>query len=106
MGTTQRFARDSAARNTLERERCHSSSARRAASRSRDNIARRPDPEQVFRLRCWARARLYFAGELALIEAVDELQGAAVVTGLVARLGQDRVQTILAGAFDEVTGAR
>ena len=37
-----------------------------------------------------------------LHEAVDVLQADAVSTGLVAGLGQDRVQQIIADAFHEV----
>jgi hypothetical protein len=53
----------------------------------------------VFTLRCWARATLFEAGELTLIEAVDKLQADAVRDGLVAELGIDGVQAILNSAF-------
>lgn len=59
----------------------------------------RSSTEQAFRLRCWARATLYAAGELDLIEAVDGLQAAAVSTGLIASIGTDAVQAIMANAF-------
>ncbi len=59
-------------------------------------------PLAILRLRAWARARLWQAGELDLHEAVDTLQAAAVRDGLVAKLGQDRVQEIMAAAFAAV----
>jgi hypothetical protein len=58
-----------------------------------------PDPLEVFRLRAWARATLYQAGELDLLDAVDVLQADAESGGLVAALGQDWIQSILAAAF-------
>ena len=68
-------------------------------------IARRPDPLDVFVARCVARAKLHAAGEIELQEAVDELQFSAVRYGLVAKLGQDRVQAIIADAFHPVREA-
>jgi hypothetical protein len=62
----------------------------------------RIDPLAVFELRAWARAELYAACVYDLHEAVDVLQADAVSTGLVAGLGQDAVQRILADAFHEV----
>ena len=59
----------------------------------------RVDPLAVFKARAEARAILWAACEIDLHEAVDVLQVDAVSTGLVARLGQDRVQHILADAF-------
>jgi hypothetical protein len=59
------------------------------------------DPVEAFTLRCWANAQLVAAGELALHEAVDGLQADAERDGLVAELGQDAVQMILATAFTE-----
>ena len=56
----------------------------------------------AFRLRCWARAYLVAACALDLHEAVDVLQADAVASGLVAELGQDAVQSIMADAFREV----
>jgi len=53
----------------------------------------------AFRLRAEARAMLYAAGEYSLIEAVDELQASAEASGLVAGIGQDEVQAIIAAAF-------
>ena len=55
---------------------------------------------EVFCSRCEARAFLVAAGELDLIQAVDELQAAAIEDGLVAEIGQDAVQAIMANAFD------
>jgi hypothetical protein len=59
-------------------------------------------PLMVLTLRAWARATQWQAGELDLHEAVDTLQVAAVRGGLVAKLGQDRVQEIMAAAFAAV----
>jgi hypothetical protein len=69
-------------------------------------LAALPSPLEVFVARAEARAILYAACELDLHEAVDELQAAAVRTGLVAELGQDAVQHILADAFHAVCGRR
>jgi hypothetical protein len=52
--------------------------------------------------RAEARALLWQAGELDLHEAVDELQAAAEESGLIAELGQDAVQAIIAEAFEAV----
>lgn len=60
-----------------------------------------PDPVEVFCERAEARAMLWAAGEYTLHEAVDVLQADAVRTGLVALIGQDAVQAIMAEAFDE-----
>jgi hypothetical protein len=57
------------------------------------------DPVSIFRLRCEARAYLWSCGELHLHEAVDGLQDAALRDGLVALIGQDQVQAIMALAF-------
>ncbi len=56
----------------------------------------------VLRLRAWARAHLYAEGELDLLDAVDALQSAAEHYGLVAELGQDAIQQIIADAFRPV----
>jgi hypothetical protein len=60
---------------------------------------RAPDPLDVLRCRAEARAYLVALGDLDLIDAVDALQHFAVTSGLVARLGQDAVQTVLHDAF-------
>lgn len=52
---------------------------------------------EVFRARAEARAILHRAGEYDLHEAVDVLQAAAAP--LVAQIGQDGVQRIIAEAF-------
>lgn len=57
------------------------------------------DPVDVFRARADARALLWRAGEYTLHEAVDVLQADAQRQGLVAKIGQDAVQEILAAAF-------
>jgi hypothetical protein len=56
----------------------------------------------VFRLRAWARAYLYMAGEIDLHDAIDVLQRDAERDGLVAELGPDAVQAILSDAFAKV----
>lgn len=56
----------------------------------------RLDPLVVFKARAEARAPLWQAGEFDLHEAVDVLQAAAVRDGLVAGIGQDAVQAIMA----------
>jgi hypothetical protein len=61
-------------------------------------------PPGLFRARAEARALLYAAGELDLQEAVDALQAAAVVGGLVEEIGQDAVQLILAEVFARARG--
>jgi hypothetical protein len=74
-----------------------------AAARQHANVAPAPDPLAAFELRCWARARLWQAGEINdLHDAVDVLQECAVAWGLVESIGQDRVQEIIAAAFDAV----
>lgn len=55
----------------------------------------------VFIARCEARAILYRVGEIELQEAVDELQAAAVRTGLVDAIGQNLIQLIMTVAFQE-----
>jgi hypothetical protein len=60
------------------------------------------DPLEVFEARCAVRAYLWSEGELDLHETVDKLQADAVRDGLVARIGQDRVQAIMAAAFRKV----
>jgi hypothetical protein len=56
------------------------------------------DPVVVFA----ARAYLWSACEFDLCEAVDKLQHDAVENGLVAEIGQDRVQSIMASAFHRI----
>jgi hypothetical protein len=57
---------------------------------------------EIFRQRCEERARLFAAGKLDLHEAVDVLQVAAQLDGLVGKIGQDAVQHIMATAFRAV----
>ena len=64
--------------------------------------ATRPSPLAVFTARCEARALLWKTLEIDLHEAVDELQAAAVASGLVAQLGEDQAQAIIAKAFEAV----
>ena len=54
----------------------------------------------AFIRRARARAALWDAGELSLTRAVDVLHEVAVSTGLVAHLGEDAIQKIIADAFD------
>jgi hypothetical protein len=64
----------------------------------------KPTPElQRFELRCWAWATLWQCAELDLHDAVDRLQELATTTGLVATLGQDHVQKIIADEFARVS---
>jgi ribosomal protein S12 methylthiotransferase accessory factor YcaO len=55
--------------------------------------------------RAQSRAYLWSIGEYSLHEAVDALQASAVRDGLVERIGQDAVQTILVDAFFPYRGA-
>jgi hypothetical protein len=60
----------------------------------------------VFELRAWARAQLYAACVFYdPPDAVDDLQEDAEESGLVAGLGQDAVQRILANAFHGIRAA-
>jgi hypothetical protein len=67
-------------------------------------VAPRPDPLAVFTARCEARALLWRCLEFDLHEAVDALQAAAIASGLVAEIGQDEVQRLMATAFHAVRG--
>jgi hypothetical protein len=60
------------------------------------------DPLTAFTARAEARALLWQANEFDLHEAVDVLQRDAERTGLVDAIGQDRVQALLAKAFQKV----
>jgi hypothetical protein len=62
----------------------------------------RPDPLAVFIARAEARALLWHCLEIDLHAAVDKLWTAAVRDGLVAKLGTDQVQRLLADAFAPV----
>jgi hypothetical protein len=63
-------------------------------------IENRVDPIDVLELRAWARALLLAEGEIASVaEAVDPLQAFAVASGLVAEIGADAVQRIIAQEF-------
>jgi hypothetical protein len=66
--------------------------------------AAKPPPSalEIFTARCEARAMLFAACLLDLHAAVDELQHAAVASGLVAEIGQDTVQKIMSEAFAKV----
>ena len=57
-----------------------------------------PEPLEVFRARCDARAHLFVSGVIDLHEAVDELQASAERSGLVDLIGQDQVQAIMGAA--------
>jgi hypothetical protein len=71
-------------------------------SAARAKPAARPNPVDVFTARASARAVLFAANEIDLPEAVDRLQADAVRTGLVAEIGQDEVQRLMAEAFAAV----
>jgi hypothetical protein len=58
-----------------------------------------PDPLDVFRERCEARAYLVEVGEFALHDAVDGLQADAEFDGLVDQFGQAAIQEIMSAAF-------
>lgn len=58
------------------------------------------DPLDVLRCRAGARAYLVAIGDLDLGQAVDGLQDYAMSSGLVARIGQDAVQAIIAAEFE------
>jgi hypothetical protein len=82
-------------------------SDRIAAAAKRTDDAGRQESQHVtalmiFRERCEARAILYEACVYSLHEAVDVLQADAERTGLVAEIGQDAVQSIIATAFRAV----
>ena len=80
---------------------------KRSADQARLYVASAaPGPLEVFVARAEARALLYAAGEVTLHEAVDELQLAAERDGLLAKLGQDEIQRIMAAAFARVRDAR
>jgi hypothetical protein len=57
------------------------------------------DAVKVLIARAEARAQLWYNGELSLHDAVDELWADAERDGLVAKLGAEEVQRILADAF-------
>jgi hypothetical protein len=59
-------------------------------------------PLEVFVARAEARACLVRAGDHDLHQGVDVLRSAAVQTGLVGAIGQDRVQGIITAAFAAV----
>ena len=67
-----------------------------------------PDNIRIFTELCWARARLWAAGEIRgphgawIGYAVDPLQAWAAERGLVKEIGQDEVQRIMGEAFAEV----
>jgi hypothetical protein len=63
------------------------------------------DPVKAFQLRCQAQALLVRHGELDLHQAVDGLQLDAVHADLVAEIGQDGVQALMAEAFRDIGGA-
>jgi hypothetical protein len=57
-----------------------------------------------FREFCEIQAALYVAGQQHLHDSVDRCQNRAVAFGLVAAIGQDAVQLIMATAFGERPG--
>ena len=79
---------------------------RRAESPSANRVRRTPHAAptaiDVFHQRREARAILVSECEMDFQEAVDGLQAAAVQYGLIADLGQDKVQRIISEAFAKV----
>jgi len=59
----------------------------------------RANPVEVFRLRCYSRAKLWHTGQIDLLSAVDELQHSAEASGLIDAIGQDAVQGLMVEAF-------
>ena len=76
---------------------------KRSADQARLYVASAaPCPLEVFVARAEARTLLYAAGEVTLHASVDGLQLAAERDGLLAKLGQDEIQRIMAAAFARV----
>jgi hypothetical protein len=73
-----------------------------AAARKRAEPAARPSRLGIFTARAEARALLWKVAEISPHDAVDKLQADAERNGLVAELGQDKVQAIMAEAFAAV----
>lgn len=57
------------------------------------------ESSRAFVARAEAKAMLVDLNMMGLLEAVDELQEAAERDGLIARLGQDAVQSMISQAF-------
>ena len=70
--------------------------------RRQESPASTPSLLDVLRERAEARAILVAEGAMDFHDAVDGLQLAAVEYGLVADIGQDEVQRIIAAAFARV----
>jgi hypothetical protein len=64
-----------------------------------DHQSIKASPLEIFRERSEARCLLVSNGLMTLIEAVDGLQESAAAQGLVARYGQDRIQTLMGEIF-------
>ena len=60
------------------------------------------DDVAAFRTKCMDAAERYAAGTVTLLDAVDALQHHAEAYGLVADIGQDAGQAIMAEAFARV----
>ena len=58
-----------------------------------------PEPLDIFRERCAARAYLVEIGDLAFLDTVDGLQCDAEFDGLPDQYGADAVQAVMAAAF-------
>ena len=84
----------------LRRARAPSDPNRRTGLRPKAG-AMTPPAKELFELRCWGRAWLWREAEFDLHTAVDELQQAAVDTGLVDAIGQDAVQKIMRAASSD-----
>lgn len=57
---------------------------------------------EIFTSGCEARARRWQAGEISLHDAVDELWIDAFHRNLIAKVGSDKLRTIIAKAFASV----
>jgi hypothetical protein len=57
------------------------------------------DLADIFRERCAVAALAYASGASTLLDAVDDVQHYAIKSGLLAEIGQDGVQAIMAAAF-------
>jgi hypothetical protein len=94
--------------NGVPAKHSHSRGKARQVSNARVSRAATAHPRAVissvavFVARAEARAILWQCGEFDLHEAVDALQASAEASGLVAEIGQDAVQAIIADAFEAV----
>jgi hypothetical protein len=69
-------------------------------------VAAKPPPIEVLQVRAEARANLWWHDQMELDEAVDGLQEYAERSGLVAEIGQDAVQELIAAPFAQYRRGR